>query len=141
MNQHIFKNLQLRYSMIITSSYLYFVKKNKTDAEEFLILKLQRQRVRTSLTWTRCNLQMNIKGCPSKNAQFLIFVFIITWFKSIINSKFCTYPYFLTCQTSKTGHFLVITSALHDLTLVFLSIYNFSSFIFIFDFQEMGGGG
>jgi hypothetical protein len=30
---------------------------------------------------------------------------------------------------------------LDDFSLVFLSIYNFSSFIFIFDFQEMEGGG
>jgi hypothetical protein len=34
-----------------------------------------------------------------------------------------------------------LISALHDFSLVFHSIYNFSSFIFIFDFQEMEGGG
>jgi hypothetical protein len=44
-------------------------------------------------------------------------------------------------QTSKTGHCLIIVSTLHDFNLVFLPIYNFSPFIFIFDFQEMGGGG
>jgi hypothetical protein len=44
-------------------------------------------------------------------------------------------------QTSETGHCLIIASTLHDFNLVFLPIYNFSSFIFIFDFQEMGGGG
>jgi hypothetical protein len=81
---------------------------------------------------------------------------------SILLDKRTLFPYFLTKehyihifaqrfisifpdketnQTSKTGHFLIIISALHDFSLVFLSIYNFSSFIFIFDFQEMGGGG
>ena len=37
------QELAAKVSMIITSFYLYFVKKNKTDAEEFLMPLLQRR--------------------------------------------------------------------------------------------------
>jgi hypothetical protein len=36
MNKHISKNLHLSFSIIITSSSPYIVKKNKTNAEEIL---------------------------------------------------------------------------------------------------------